>query len=627
MKVYSTILSLSLFILAGSSCSKDKSEHIEKQTPQSSVVNERQVPLRLALEAQISNSTEEARSLDQLVWETNKLKARITGTNVNALIVVANSSRSVIIEKTLNYDPRLKRVFLKDEDISVPESILAQGNNLKIKVIVYPDNWYNSNLKQIQMPEQLVSTSLSADGDVLGISVPYFSAWQSISPSSDPSLPTDAKGLILQPQGQIIKLVAQDRQKEMDNVELAGIVFESNVMSRSGHYDLSGLNNSNAEPIYKPSSAEQLANNHHYRFELNVTATNFKSPVTTYLWVEARPNVRAPYTRSFLKVKYKDPVLDPTLNNEPEPEWLGKTKAKLIVAGYNNSDLSRSGASYNLSLNRFNAFTPLTRFSATYMTTSPRSNTVRINTVPSLPPTYAERVYSGQDRYTRKETQDKQYVGDTPREFIFNVKYYKNSSSIKWRLPNTDELKAFIPTYTFDREGFAKYLEGDNKVFSLLATTASARIEEYIAIGEQPNTERTFTSSYYRYSVPSGTRHDAIRFMGHNDLNKYAYAYINTDNTADTGHTVVQVAYLGPYYPDITTAQQYATFKGIKPGVEERTAAWAKGVLGNDYWVNSIHETSGTRYMRMWWTPSMGRFTGGGETLSCSILLVRDLKN
>lgn len=601
---YYGLVALSLALLA-SSCSQEHQEPQTNTTVQSTdAVPEDKGPtttLNVNIEAGLEE--ESSRALNGLeIGADGKLFPSSLDGRVKAVVIIANASQVHHALVDMTYDATTRRAQYKGNILNIPTSVLTGAP--KAMVVVYPDGWYNASARTINMPQQFAAEP--ATGKPIDIKLPYFSDWQAITLSNNTLIPTDIKGLTFKPQGQILRLRVENKQTEMDNVRLHKFIFETNVMSRSGSYSLA-LRNSSQSPSYTPAATERVvANTTYYRHDvkLSTAQTLDKSPKNYYLWVTARPNVATPYTRTLMSVQYMDPVLDPTSDNW----WVGKTTSeagstdeyKVVAVGYNNSNLSKKGATYRLELNNRNGFTPITRFSFYYM--SAKADQVSVNngygevdTAPAFIQNFAQRFYPGHTRYTLKYLTDNGYIGRTAQEKgktldnLRSPEYKKKGEGLHWRIPSIEELRLLIPDYS------SKFEPANSRDIFMFSQTG----DKAATVTERINGGKEYQTSFYR----SGTAVNGIRFMGHNDIDKCWYLYRRSGGGQEPERTQIQASYLGPYYPEIKTAQDWNNFKGIKPTIEERILTWNnyyrandKSMLGNYLWVSNVVTHNGTNF-------------------------------
>lgn len=648
-KHYATLLALSLLTLVG--CSRESELQKEPTTDQ-----EQATPilgpsrtLSLTIEAGLDQD-DVARGIDGLTAPTDGLFPVISGKKVKAVLILANDKASHFAEIELNYDPDSKKVSYKG-DIKLAESTLT--GQPKVMLVAYPDGWYNAQRKSITVPAQF--TQDPGAGKSIGIKVPYFTDWFEINVVKDPRIPTDAKGLVLKPQGQLLRLVIDDQQTEVSDTRLHMLVFETNVMSRSGAYNLSGISKVGLQPVYEPAASEILQNGHHYRHNIILSsAVSLKTAKTYYLWVTARPNVQKPYTRSFISVQYMDPVLDPSLNaNDEGAWWSGKAFSdaddnniyKLVVVGYNNNKLTAKGATYRFTLNNRNAFTPITRFSHYYMSAKSDDATVgqgygELNPASAaLLGNFKGRFYPGHARYSYSDLVTKRLAPDYYAQDLTSLRspVYKNrGNGLSWRIPSATELLALLPSYNTSlspatsRDIFAYKVANRNKV----ATVAS----ESVVLGAKGTSAKNYSASY-RYDIKDGAHLvEGIRFMDADNLDKCWYMYRKLGGGSQPDYTQVQASYLGKFYPEITTAAQWNSFKGIRPSLEERIIAWSNyykdndnSMLGNYIWVNDFN-SSNNQFSRIKLDHSTGQVIrqnhawSTASSTTATVVLIRDYK-
>lgn len=644
---YYGLVALSLALLA-SSCSQEHQEPQTNTTVQSTdAVPEDKGPtttLNVNIEAGLEE--ESSRALNGLeIGADGKLFPSSLDGRVQAVVIIANASQVHHALVDMTYDATTRRAQYKGNIFNIPTSVLTGAP--KAMVVVYPDGWYNASARTINMPEQLAAEP--ATGKPIDIKLPYFSDWQAITLSNNTLIPTDIKGLTFKPQGQILRLRVENKQTEMDNVRLHKFIFETNVMSRSGSYSLA-LRNSSESPSYTPAATERVvANTTYYRHDvkLSTAQTLDKSPKNYYLWVTARPNVATPYTRTLMSVQYMDPVLDPTSDNW----WVGKTLSeagstdeyKVVAVGYNNSNLSKKGATYRLELNNRNGFTPITRFSFYYM--SAKADQVSVNngygevdTAPAFIQNFAQRFYPGHTRYTFGYLLNNGYLPTSTRAIgeltnLRSSQYKNNGEGLSWRIPNMPELRVLLFPYsrqlspTGSRDIFAFKTANANKV---------ATVNESVNLGGKGSASTTYSASYFN---TTGNEIHGIRFMGtDNHQNKCWYGYRRiggTDQQPDG--TQIQARYLGEYYPEIATARDFVNFKGILPTIEERVIAWSKffenndgNIRGNYFWASSL--INGNNYYRLKLDHNTGSVVEDGFTgtdhrgRTAAVILIRDFK-
>lgn len=598
----------------------------------------------LSLDLEAALEQDEVRALDGLEFGDNgRLFPASANGQVRGVIVLANaSSAHTTAELTFSYDRSTRRATYKGQVRGIPTSVLT--GEVKARIIVYPEGSYNANTRSITMPQQFAPQP--AAGQSIGIKIPYFSGWKTISVSANESLPTDIKGLTLQPQGQIIRLQVTSTQTEVDDARLHKFIFESNVMSRSGSYSLA-LSNSSAEPAYTPARTEQLVSGtSYYRYDVKPTSPQRLqrgTPQTYYLWVEARPGVAQPYTRTLISVQYMDPVLDPTTDNW----WVGKVISeagstddyKLVATGYNNSTLQGAGATWRLTLSNRNGFTPLSRMAFYYMSAKADQNSVNfgmgeLDTAPALIDNFEGRFNPGHTRYSLGYLLDNGYLPTTSNGAYTQIstlrssQYKDRGQGLLWRIPTIRELRVLLPTYKAN-------LRGNTEIFNFsTGTDGTATASELLIDGDNTS----YGASYSR----TGMEVDAIRFLGNNDQHKCWYMYRYSGGGGQSERTQVQARYLGKYYPEIRTADDFKSFKGILPTVEERVIAWNlyyqandKGMKGNNLWVRTTISSGGRMfYYRIKLDHNTGFIGENGFGYSTAnrnqtgvVLLIRDFKS
>lgn len=572
--------------------------------------------------------------------EGGRLFPASTDGSVQGVLILGNALRSSQHVLTFKYDKQTRRVSYKGRVANIPENVLTGA--VKARVVVFPEGWYDSRNRRINVPQQFATEP--AAGQPIGIKLPYFSDWQAVSVQKDERIPTDVKGLVFRPQGQIIRLQVSNIQTEMSDVRLHKFIFESNVMSRSGYYSLA-LTNSSVEPSYTPSE-RVVAGTSYYRHDVKLPqaqrvdrgiAKNY------YLWVEGRNNVAEPYTRTLMSVRYMDPILSPS----SDAWWVGKDISeanstddyKVVAVGYNNSAMQSAGATYRLQLSNRNAFTPLSRFSFYYMSsraipiTEGRGYGV-VDEAPAQIQSFAGRFEPGHTRYTltylrgqNNYLASSSATSPTALPEMLTPEYKNRGVGLQWRIPNLNELRGLLPGYS----NSLSPTEAQG-IFSLGSTVGTnATTNEQVNLGDG---NRRYSASYTRIKTDEI---QGLRFMGFSDLRKCLYIYRIQRPAGRPKRTQVQAHYLGQYYPEIKTAADLATFKGILPTIDERIIAWnhfyeenqeTRGMLGSFFWISNVGNSTYYRVKLDHNTGSISeeRISATDMTTTAGVYLIRDIQ-
>lgn len=629
-------------LLMSTSCSSERNEpELQPEGVQTEEVYNGPVQeLSINLETELAEDN--LRAMDGLEFGDNgKLFPASADGKVKALLLIGNASRAQTVDLTLDYDAKTRKATYKGKILNIPAAALTGA--VKARLFVYPDGWYQTvgSTRSIVVPEQFAEEP--AAGKPIEIKVPYFSDWQEVTVQKNDKLPTDIKGAKLKPQGQIIRLQVSNTQTEMESVLLHKFIFESNVMSRSGRYNVH-LSAAVGEPRFLPNGS-LVRGTQYYRYNVKPNSPvqlPKGAPKNFYLWVEGRSGVAQPYTRTLMSIEYKDPVLDPTSDNW----WTGKViseagtsdEYKVVASGYNNSAMTNAGATYRLELSNRNAVTPLTRFAFYYMSAKADQASVNkgygeVDTAPDLIEDFSLRFYPGHTRYTLKYLLDNKYLPSvnngayTALTTLRSRQYKNNGEGLSWRIPTIRELRYLLPSYTSDIS-YAKMFDFTD------AYNGTATAQERMIDGDQT----TFDASYSRNNLEV----QAIRFKGASDVNKCWYQYRRLGGGRVQDHTQVQARYLGKYYPEIQTADDFKNFKGILPTIEERIIAWnnyykdtESGMLGNYFWVRTVVDYQGNKfYYRIKADFNTGTIGEAGfsqadglkDNRTGGVLLIRDFK-
>lgn len=624
-KIFASAM-VSLFFLAA--CSDDINESTQKQT----VTNQQQdtIPTTtLHFAAQAGFGTE-TRALDALTFYRGRLRPKFNNGKAEVLMIFGSPDSDAVHKevKEWTYDSETNTLSFRG-DIQVPSALLAAKQSLKMFLVAYPSGTYSSSTGRVTMSKRFATHTSSADGTEMPFAVPYFSGWVDISAiTTTTDVDATRTDITFKPQGQIIKVVVQDRQTILSNVMLKGFSFESSIMSQSGYYDFNITRSTVGNDIvYTPDNADGgVTGRYQYNHSLS-SPTSFKDAKIYYVWTEARPNVTGTkYTRTFISATYTSPVLATSFATDA---WWAQEKE--IVANYSTNDLTVSGSTLYANLDNLNGFSPIDRFSHSVASPTNKFSTFdnwgdAQNQYPLNLSTWAAREYTTHADYTWSSLASRNYVGSSPVNITFTNSPDPNSNNIAWRIPTLDEMHNLYPSDSRLGATFRMSVSNAGSPYT---------ISESVKFGSRYASATNVTSSYQFFSNDGAGFKAimAVRFMSDDNRQKTAYRYRELEPSSEgTARTQIQTQYLGAYYPEITDAASLKNFAGKLPTLEERITPWNRrywdeNKRGNRYWINESTSTT-SKYLEIDHLGTVRVVTPlkSNNNIYNSVILIRDLE-
>lgn len=564
------IQGLCAIVLAGlllGSCSKDLGN--EPQLSNATTATEQaagdSIPrVKITLEAR--TSVEGLRAFGNLKNIEDRLRPTVTTDNkVKILLVVgsttAQSQPVDIVETTWTYVPAAGHLYFQgDVDINAALVADAARAGLQMMLVVAPEGSYQAGTKQIQMTQRIATQDQMTKGQ--GFAVPYFSDWIQLADYMEGNkISLTGRDFRLKPQGMVLQVRAREfESNNVGTIKLRRVCFESNVMSRSGHYELGSVSVGGAvaytpaeTPVGDAPQGESAADGYdavsfaHHPKKNEIYYHEFKTsnePIiggaqVYYLWTEARPNVQQPYTRTYMEVRVGQPLLSDDFVGNDAP-WTGSNGKRRLVVHYSNNDFSASGGTLDISYNPHNALTPLNNYPATYFThtINPDGIVPNVDLEPIGLHNYDQRNYSSHTLYTWKNLSNHRTGNKNPgspqsdvtvqvmgpnieyslRNVTFQNSQYQftnlapntRDNNTSWLMPTVEQLACLLPVST-----------GDVTRDFFKATTSSrgqykGTVDELVNLGSYKFTPTRYRAHYVTGGQESDGSHSiyGLRFVG-----------------------------------------------------------------------------------------------------------------
>lgn len=632
--------SLGLCLLLGLvACSSERSE------PELSVATEQvagktgEVSFRLTLDNQSNLSAnkddvslaEELRSLNGVKWQLQWLVPNVSDKKVNGVLIISDGTQTTFTEKEFEYDEETRNVFYKGE-ITLPASA-KKGSKLSMRAIVAPDGWWKKNTNTLEIPQQNMAEETDRqDGTELGdLQVAYMSEWIDMTMHTD-TYGTPDKNAQLKPIGHVIRLSVRNMQWEMPDdgdVIFNKIGIESNTLSRSGSYNFTGAT-PKSKLVYTPSASETPYGNntdgiYYHTMDLDKNSS-YRTERVYYLWVHPRDGIQTPRTRGFLHLHYKKPPFDPSLHNVNRPWWLGTEDKdeKIAVAAYSSSDFStNSGSTMNLRLTHLNALPAISRFTISSLGRKViQGDPIRSGGL-SFMSRFADREAGVHELYSYQDMINMGLLGangvaptltSTQVRTMLNG-FYTRSSRLKWRVPTLAEVKMLLAPLRSEvnldprRGSFGSIFRVQTLGSNALRNKHVETVSESAALGNRGSaTHQAYLGDFLVTEARSDYNTvDGLRFSSNGDRYRHYYRY----RALKSGEirTQIQAAYIGPFYPEITTAEQWVNYKGVKPSIEEQIVAGYNAratqspfnlpPYGDRVWVSDLSANGNPQYVSM----------------------------
>lgn len=615
-KIQNVLLLVVLCVLAACSSDDNGIDNPNKQG------DKNLVKINIAMEAvfEAKQDKQATRSLEKLEFLNGRLVPKFTNNQADVLMIFGNTSQVAKVKKVWNYDSTTG-VLAYRGDVEVPAAMLTNTSGLKLMLMVYPKDSYNESSGVITMNHQFAYQNNNADQNEFPFAVPYFSNWVDISgKASTAHIEVKREDMKLYPQGMIMKVIASDEQSYLNNVKLLGLRFESNVMSEQGTYKVPSNPSEVGQSIQYTPTDEGGANAIKVYDEKLATPLDFKTTRQVfYKWVEARPSVTAPYTRSYLILQYTEPVLSHTFASDAWWDGTSNVDSKIIVANRNTNDLSANGSTNTLKLTNLNVLTHINRFA--YSVTSESADGSQTifsdNVSPSLLP-WKDRLLTNYSLYTKKWLVDQNYMGPAPTA-IRPANGEPNSKNVDWRIPSTEDFRLLYPTDA-TVVGVFKLLSSnyssDGSAMKYTNKPERVRFRNHKAAVQDVLSSYALYDAGHYYSNERAVL--ALRFSGGDNLNKTIYQYRTPNKESGNAAMQVQAYYVGPYFPELTDAPSVkklfedfgnATFirpwnhnkKIIDWAPDERIFVtyrgyWGQNFYGNSYWINANDKPRAFKY-------------------------------
>ncbi len=555
----------------------------------------------------LKESESEARALEGSVFYRGRLRPKIEGNKANILLFLGSTQLNVLDRQELEFDynEETNSVHYRG-NMNVPAGLL-QAPDLKMLLVVANKTKINdATLTMSGVKSDWFENKVFADGEKLSIDVPYFSEWLDVAQYvSGTKLDVARTKVKLLPQGHVIKVELSSSITTLPGAIAKELQVESTAITDGGTYTLPALpTDIGTQPVFAPTLLDPANKFHKFTIPVSQAFENLDNSKTRsiYVWVAPTSGATKKWTRTLAHVQTPNTIL---LNSFSGSWWDGfPTKAKkLYPVYYTNSAFDNTGSTMSLNVANTTIVSPIERFayafpSKDYVDTGDHTS-LMVNQEPwNLPLDFGKRQQTGYSLYTWSWLENKGYVGDNAQSFLFSNAGDPNSRDVEFRIPTLEEFHVILPT-----------------VAPKAAARTMAPVQERVKLGNKNTPAMTYSSAYQYYHNVQGSGFRGmigVRFMGGDDRYKTVYRYRALEpNNPGVAAMQVQTFYVGPYYPEIQTAQDFVDFQRNYPGatwpnneipverilvasILEKNYATPSLFPGNRFWINKADKTNST---------------------------------
>lgn len=620
MNLSKVMLSLSLWLgIAFVSCSKQDPE-VSSAKPVALTQSNYSGPTETIQFNADLGFNEELRALDGTKFYRGRLRPQITDGTVEVKMYIGSQAMNMLSPQTLNfqYDEKSNSIFFRGQ-ITLPEGLLS-ATDLRMLMLVSNNNQVSGSSLNIQntIKSEFFDNGTFADGTPLSdIKVPYSTGWLDVSSYVEgKTLDVLRTKVLLKPLGHVIKLELDTQQTALSDIKFLGFRIESTAITDMGSYALpqtyTQIGNVGDDLVFTPrfDTTAQGATKKIGSIELDAQEKSLTtgSSQTIFVWVEQIPtkDLQAPYnsktsrwTRTFAKIKKPQTVIDHTFTKA----WWDGFDGVDIPVYYTNNDFSKKGSTMSMILDNPKVISPIDRVAYTYaanrfLDRGTNDGYYNEDLTPNLGE-WVQRQWTYVSLYSWGWLASQNYVGDSHQTISFSRVYDPNSSNVKFRVPTLEELAVILPTQSV-KAGLRFGADG---------TPIQVQTER-VKLGNSETAPNSYAASYQSYGdIQNYPVALGVRFMGGDDRYKTVYQYRGLDVTSKgTAANQVQTYYLGSFYPEIQSPQEYRDFSTNNPDAtappitSERVLpmnsrllvenAGSSNFKGNTYWVRN---TSGDK--------------------------------
>lgn len=626
------IFALMLSGLLLGACSKDVSNEPQTSAPAvtASQTEDSSDKTRVTIEASAAIAIEQEldseglRAMGGLTFWRDRLLPKVTDGKVKILMLFGSTSNATlntaieIHEADWTYDETTKELKFRG-DVPLNSALMTSRGiyGLRMMLVAAPTDSYDKEKKQLKMTAPIVTEEQMKAGN--GFAIPYFSDWIQLSKYIvGGKIDMHDTKILLKPQGQVIKLSISDQQKLIPGNKLHRVFFESNVMGRTGYYDFSkatgrslSTHSFQTEKILPWTPAEKAigvpgttgdvdfskhpyqASTYYFEIKRENTPVLTATPITYYLWAEARPNVATPYTRGYMEITTTNPLL-PTAFVGSDAEWQGVTKPRRLVVYHSTNDYKAPGATASMTLNKYNITTLLSRFHTSFAAAATATDATSIQhdqfPIKLLP--YNQRNYTHHTEYRWTELARMNYVGLSAQPIKPDVSdivgTYPEVAKYEWRIPSLQELGCILPyANPLSAAKMQVATKGADGNYTAVARgTNKGNFIEYISTGGRHDAPLSYSTYFFNGGAETDGSFSvyAVRLAqqpstynpgdSRTNRHKAMYAYRCYANADAEKRLVVQVHHLGACFPeimDVTSTQTWQPFVQSIITPEERT--------------------------------------------------------
>lgn len=601
------------------------------------------------------------RALEGTKFYRGRLRPSIENGEVAVNVYLGSKSLSKFSPQTLNfkYDETTNSISYRGA-ISVPEGLL-KATDLKMLMLVAnagqitADNQSLSVSNTIKTP--LFDNSTFADGEKLAdMKVPYSTGWLDVSGFVDGDrLDVLRKKIVLKPLGHVVKLDLDVRQTALDEITFRGFKIESTAVTDRGTYALpqeaTQIGDEGEDLVFTPTLGSQNGKIGLISLpaaQEEVITKGSPKVKTMFVWVEKIPqaSLKAPYdtkpsrfTRAFVEVKYAKPVMD----NSFAPGWWNGFEGRNIPVYYSNSNFSKSGSTMSMLIDNPKVVSPIDRMAYTYMgrvfTTYEQKQSVFVNfqddTTHDLG-AWGDREKAYQTHYSWSWLESQNFVGDARVPITFPSSREEKIRTAHFRIPTLEELAAIFPTQSV---GAGLRLDNHNG-------TAIEIQSETVKLGSEGSAPASYSATYQTYTNMGANSPGAwaVRFKGGDNRYKTLFMYRLLKRTSKgSAKNQVQTYYLGSFYPEINTPQDYKNFATAYPDAtgpwltserilptDARNAMPNGSFRGHTYWVATPAPTPDqATYVSLDYTSSnesvQVKYQSKSEARKRAVIVIRDI--
>lgn len=573
----------------------------------------------------------ELRALEGTTFYRGRLRPNIKNGEVKIWLYLGSETLKTLTpqELTFTYDQSTNSIHYRGT-ITVPEGLLKAPDLKMLMVAAKEANVSNNTITINQTLKSDVFVDKNfADGDVLPIDVPYFSDWIDVRDYVDGKLLDVARrNVMMYPQGHVIKMELSSKITALQNVMLQGYKIESTAVTDKGSYALpKALTDIGKAPVFTPTLSDPDHNFNVIELPIPEVALD-NSTRTMFIWVGQIPSPATPWTRTFVKTKFNNPVLDPAFTGA---WWDGFKNSKLFPVYYSGIHFPNGGSTMSMTLDNIMVMSPIDRMAYIYASNDySNRGDYTVKDRPLKLGAWGHREYANMTRYTWSWLLGQNYVGDSPDEIVISDAKEPNSRNHKYYIPTLDEFRIILPTDQALSNVFR--LDPSNKDNEIT-------VNERVKLGNRKTGSKVYASTYQHYPKGDGTNNLVIgvRFKGGDNRHKMVYQYrALSQGNPSTSRIQIWTYYLGEYYPEIQKPNDFRNFTQNYPGatlpsIEERMLPWSMNngthKSGNSYWVNNSDGVNSTYvdYNYVVGSISEKKASIGDQSVNNTIIIMRDL--